>query len=138
MMTEGQSLPHVLESRVAWRVLVFSSFIPLLIKTIGYVTIGSYLPLIVFCLFAVLVVAGIRRGLLAEARMVRLWAAGMILWGLVRLGLFLLHVVFKIPEAHIAQQFTISYVLLSLIHVLGGWYLMRGYAFPRRARDLGS
>lgn len=111
----------------AWRLLVAFSFVPLMVKAGTYVTLGSYAPLLVFCFFGGLVAWGARKGSRAESLAVRIWASAIIFWGLARLGVMGMLLVFPLNEAHVVGQFTAWYVLLSLGHLALGIYFFRHY-----------
>lgn len=112
-----------------WTLLIALSFVPLLVKAVGYTTIGSYLPLLVFCFFAGLVAWGLSSGSRAEVVAIRAWAAAMALWGAARLGLWGLHLLLGIPDAHVAGQFTMWYMFVSIALLTLGVYL-----YPRCRR----
>lgn len=91
----------------------------------SYVTIGSYIPLLVLSFFGALILYGHRRETEAEIRAVRAWAVALILWGFARLVLLALFVFTSVSEAHVESQFSAWYVLLSLGHIGLGVYLFQ-------------
>lgn len=117
---------RVMQPEIQWRLLVALSFIPLAVKAVRYATIGGYVPLLVLCFFGALVAWGsLYSGSKAETRAVKIWSVAIILWGVTRVGLMILHRLFEIPETHIAGQFTGWYVFVSLGHIVLGGYLFR-------------
>ena len=109
-----------------WTLLILLSFVPFLVKAVDYAMLGSFVPLVVFSVFGVIVGLGVRAGLKAERLAVKIWASALILWGTVRLGLMGLFKTVDIGEAHPANQVTAWYAVLSLAHLLLGIYLYRG------------
>lgn len=112
-------------TRPRWMFLLVASFVPTALKAGTYVTLGSYVPLILFMILAAVASWGVQRGDRAERLAVRLWASAMILWGLARLVLIALFAVTDVSEAHVEGQFTLVYVLWSLLYLVVGVVLFR-------------
>ena len=93
-----------------------------LIKGLHYVTIGSYLPIVIPVLLLLLLFT-----LAAKPwrRLIRTWGVLLILWGLSRLIIELLFQFAPLTETHIREQFTVIQKLISLISVGVGYYLIK-------------
>lgn len=108
-----------------WRLLLALSFVPLLVKSVDYVVLGSYVPLLVLCLFGGLVSWGIRQSPKVRGRVIKAWAVALVSWGLARFTVMGLFLFTSVSEAHIESQFTTWFVVLSIAHIAFGVYLFR-------------
>ena len=115
-------LPHILLS------LSMGFF---LLRGIRYALIGSYLPLsfILVCLLTIPISIKFRQ---LRFVLIRLWAALLLLWGVIRV---LIPILFyfspQVTEAHIRDQFTIIYTIISMCSLAFGIY------FWRKAKNIG-
>jgi len=107
------------------RLVLPLSFGPLAVKAVGYVTIGSYVPLLVFCLFGGLVLCGGLGGPRARRITIRVWATALVLWAVTRLGLSVLLLSTDIGEVHPKHQVTAWYFALTVAHLALGIWLFR-------------
>jgi len=99
--------------------------VPLLVKSILYLTIGGYVPAVVLVVFGTLVWWGVSRGAKAESRSVRIWAIAILIWGIARVGLMVLFLLTSVSEAHVESQFTLWYVGLTAGYLILGVHLFR-------------
>jgi len=106
--------------------LIALSFVPLLVKAVDYLSLGSIVPMAVFVGFAVAVGLAIRVGGRAERRVLRVWGFALVLWGLARFVVLGTFVLTPVSEAHVESQLTLWFVLVSLVHIgLGGYIVTR-------------
>jgi hypothetical protein len=105
--------------------LVVASFVPLAVKAIDYVTLGAFVPLIVLGICVGLVALGGLVGPRALVVTLGFWAAALVAWSVVRLGLIPLVLLVDIGEAHPSHQISLWYVLLSVALLLTGVTLWR-------------
>ncbi len=107
-----------------WYGLVALSFVPLLVKAVDYIQLGSVVPMAVFVGFAALVGLAIRTGERAERRALRVWALALVFWGLARFVVLGSFVLTPVSEAHVESQLTLWFVFGSLVHIALGAYII--------------
>ena len=108
------------------RLVLALSLVPFVIKALDYAWLGSLVPLMLWLLFAGLIVWGVTTtNMTIRCWTIRLWALALIIWSLARFALLVLHFVLGLPEAHLADQMSLSYALISLLHLVLGGYLFR-------------
>ena len=115
--------PVVLGPRV--RLMLILTFLPFLWKAGGYALLGSYLPLVVFLLFATIVAAGLSAGPAWARRVVRTWCVAMVVWAMTRLVVILMVRVADLNDAHLRSQLNVPFVLASLVYIAVGIVLYR-------------
>lgn len=107
--------------------LLFLSLLVFLGKGIQYALIGSLSPLVVSLLVTAIVPVSIYIGNRIGKVALRLWAAGLIIWGLTRMILSLSLIVFPraMTENHVYEQFNWLGNLLSVGVLLAGIFFWR-------------
>ncbi len=105
--------------------LLFCSFVPFFIKAVEYIALQSYVPIIVFAALAFLVFNALRSNTAKGLRAVKRWAYLLFAWSLLRTGIMVLLYFFSIGEAHPLNQLNVSFVLITLLHVLLAVALLR-------------
>ncbi len=111
-------------------ILLGLSLIPLLIKSISYILIGSFAPLFAFILFGGLLLFAYTNETKYRSLIVKIWSGSIILWGLARISLMILFLTTSVDEAHVRSQFGIWFILLSVIYILAGLYFFRSQRIP--------
>ncbi|MTI22698.1 hypothetical protein E1176_16820 [Fulvivirga sp. RKSG066] len=97
-----------------------------LYKGLIYLIIGSYIPLIVIASILMLFVLSSRKSEKAFKNTISFWTILVLIWSVVRLLLSLVNQFVKpVPESHVAEQFGISGLILSLLFLSGAIYLLR-------------
>ena len=115
------------------RLILALSLVPFLIKALDYAWLGSFVPLLLWLLFAGLIAWGVTTSSLKTRRwIIRTWAIALVLWSLARLALLILNFTVGAPEAHIADQMTLIYSVISIIHLLLGVYLFNLSGKPKQ------
>lgn len=112
-------------SKYQIEVLLGLSLTPLLIKSINYILIGSFTPLLLFILFGEFLLFGYKNSSKYFSLVVKIWSSTIILWGVTRIVLMILFLTTSVQEAHIESQFSIWYILASFIHMSLGYYLFK-------------
>ena len=106
-------------------ILIGLSLIPLLYKSISYILIGGFWPLSVFAFFGILLLVALKNNSRYKRLAVKVWAIVIILWGTARIGLMILFLGTSVQEGHVESQFTLSYILTTLIYILGAIYILK-------------
>lgn len=106
-------------------VVLLLSFVPFLIKSIGYLLIGGYTPFIVFSVLFALVIWGVRQGGVAGRRAIRAWAVALVVWALARFALYAMFALTSVSEAAIEARLTPGYLVVSAVSLAVGVYLFR-------------
>ena len=118
------SKQHLVDNKILY-LLTGISMSFFLIKGIDYLTLGSYLPIIVFSGYFLLIVYAlqIKPGILLFT--IRFWAITLLIWGGVRLLLGVL-VLFteEINENHLREQFDFWGIFITLLAIIIGSYLL--------------
>lgn len=106
--------------------LLALSLIPFAFKALGYALIDSMTPLAVFVLFLLLLTWGLfKAGPRGRAFAIGFWSVSMLLWGVARLALLVLHLAVGVPQVHISSQFTPMYLVISSAYIVLGVALFR-------------
>lgn len=105
-------------------ILLGLSLIPLLIKSIDYILIGSLAPLLAFILFGGLLLFAYINARYRNL-IIKTWSIAIILWGVARITLMILFLTTSVDEAHIRSQFGVWFILLSTLYIAAGLYFFR-------------
>lgn len=109
-------------------ILLGLSLIPLLIKSLNYVLIGSFAPMFVFILFSSLLIFAFAYNTKYRSLIVKIWSVVILLWGIARITLMILFLSTSVQEAHVESQFGIWYILASTAYIVTGIYFFRATA----------
>lgn len=119
---------------------VAASLLPFAYRAGEYALVGSIVPLLVLVAATFVLAGGWALDGAWERRAVRLWTAGMVLWGVARLGLL---AVVKLADppglgAQMHADLDVTFALVSTAYVVAGILLWRGAAAMRTGRGGGS
>lgn len=105
--------------------LALCSIIPFAVKAIDYVLLGSYIPFIVFFFAALIMLKGYYIDGPDQRFALRFLGIGITIWALFRFIIMILFLTTSVQEAHIENQFTFWFVLISCLYLFSGYYLIR-------------
>lgn len=112
-------------SKNRMEILLGLSLIPLMVKSISYLLIGSLIPLLVFLLFGGLLFFAFSSETRYQSLIIKAWSIGIILWGLSRIALMILFLMTSVDEAHVRSQFGIWFIVLSAFYITTGVYFFK-------------
>lgn len=124
-MAASLAAPARRSSRWIVPAILAATLLPFLWKAVGYVLLGSMLPLGTFVVLASIVGVGLFDGGSWRRGALQAWGAAAILWGTARLALQVLIVAADLSEAHLQSQVNVMSSLLSLGYIVARVALWR-------------
>ncbi len=102
--------------------LTFTAFV---IRSVVFVLIGSFAPIILTLTFGSLIFLGVFTGKKWLHPVLRFWALLLILFGSFRYALWSMVYFSGINEVHIVEQFTVMFNVFNILAIGAGWYLLK-------------
>ena len=108
-----------------YRDVLLISLAAYLVRSLEFLTIGSYAPGILVGTFALLIITGILTGGSWVRFVLKTWSVLLVLFGVLRYVLVLMLHITNVEEIHILEQFTFLFNLFNILSIGTGIWLFR-------------